>query len=99
VTVSVFEGTNTTATATMVSAPANAAQPGAYSFMLATSSVPIDGYLQASKSGFIDSYLYPPFPLAVDTLNADPLLITPGTLSLLGTFTGQTRTRGTGCSP
>jgi len=96
VTVEVFEGTNPTPTATTTSAPTGSPQVGAYSFMLATSNVPIDGYLHAMKASFIDTYLYPPVPLAADTTNASPFIVATSTLPLLETLTGKTQDPGKG---
>ncbi|MFO0618698.1 MAG: hypothetical protein U0414_39260 [Polyangiaceae bacterium] len=57
---------------------------GVFSFLdVATNGMPVDGYLRASDPKFLDTYVYPPYPLAKDTPNAAVLLVSPSTITLL----------------
>jgi hypothetical protein len=68
---------------------------GKFSVMLTTGGTPIDGYLLGSDNGmgqsYLDTYLYPPYPLAKDQGSASILLASSGTLSTLGLITGQSQ--------
>jgi hypothetical protein len=66
---------------------------GKFSLMLTTGGTPIDGYLLGQDNGmgqsYLDTYLYPPYPLAKDQGSASILLASQGTLSTLGLITNQ----------
>lgn len=83
--VEAFIGASTTAAATTTSAAT-----GVYSLTIASGGVPIDGYLHASKNGLIDSYFYPPTPVAASTNQANILLATVQTFTLLAGLAGVT---------
>ncbi len=91
VSIELFEGMSTTPAKTTTSDA-----QGLYSVMVATSGVPVDGYVHGTKATYIDSYLYPPAPLAADVGNAKLLLITSGTFNLLQTFASVTQAAGNG---
>ncbi len=91
VSIELFEGTSTTPAKT-----ATSDAQGLYSVMVATSGAPVDGYVHGTKATYIDSYLYPPAPIAADVSNAKLLLITAGTFNLLQTFASVTQTAGNG---
>lgn len=65
------EGDDTTA---IVSATTDAA--GAYTLVIPTNGVALDGYLVGKLSGRKDTYLYPPRPIAADLPSAPVLLLT-----------------------
>ena len=70
---------------------------GAYSITATTSGSAIDGYLKASKTGFKDTYLYPPTPLSTDFAKATVLLLTANNWDLVnGTLLGETQAAGSG---
>lgn len=56
---------------------------GNYSLMLATNGVALDGYLKGTLSGFVDTYLYPPKPLAENFDMASINMINQATLDFL----------------
>ena len=91
VTIDLFEGTATVPTKSTTSD-----LNGAYSVLISTSGVPVDGYIHGTKATYKDSYLYPPRPLATDTGNATLLLVTPGTFGLLESLGGVTQNAGDG---
>lgn len=59
---------------------------GNYSITAMTNGESIDGYLQATKQGYLDTYLYPPYPLMMDYMNAPVIMLTQQTLDTLSTF-------------
>lgn len=72
------------------------AADGTYSIRLPTDGTPVNGYLKGTSATRLDTYLYPPRPLAADRANATMLIVTQGTLNLLGTLGGvsQDPTKG-----
>ncbi len=56
---------------------------GNYTLTIETQGESIDGFLKATKTGFVDTYLYPPYPLMMDFANASVLMITPQTYDAL----------------
>ena len=69
---------------------------GAYSTPISTSGVPVDGYIHGTKAGFIDTYVYPPAPLAADIDNGTVLIITSSTFALVQSFESVTQDAGNG---
>ncbi len=69
-------------------ATTTSAADGTYSLTLETGGVAIDGYLKGTSATRLDTYLYPPRPLAADQTDATMLIITQDTLDLLGIFAG-----------
>jgi hypothetical protein len=69
---------------------------GDYSLTLTTDGTAINGYLKGTSATRLDTYLYPPKPLAMDRMNATVLIVTQQTLNLLGTLggTSQMATKG-----
>ncbi|HEY5923514.1 MAG TPA: hypothetical protein VIV11_17660 [Kofleriaceae bacterium] len=70
---------------------------GMYTLTIPTGGAPIDGYVKATVTGLVDTYLYPPKPLIADFSGASLNMITQGTLDLLsGTLcgSGQEATKG-----
>jgi hypothetical protein len=68
---------NTVVTSAMTDAQGN------YLLTITTNGDALDGYLKASLSGLLDTYLYPPRPLGEDFDGASINMITSGTLDLL----------------
>jgi len=56
---------------------------GNYSLVIPTNGMVLDGYVKATLSGLVDTYLYPPKPLAADFASASIFMITPSTRSTL----------------
>ena len=67
----------------------------AYSLSINTNNVPFDGYLKATFTGLLDSYTYPPAPLAADLTGADIAMISADNLGRLALFAQATVTPGT----
>lgn len=70
---------------------------GMYTMTVPTGGTAVDGYLKATLSGFLDTYLYPPKPLADNFDGASLNIINQSTLDLLsGTLCGaaQDGTKG-----
>jgi len=63
---------------------------GAYAVSLTTGGAPLDGYLVGHKDGgsstYMDTYLYPPAPLAADTAQGRILMLTSGSGGTFGTL-------------
>lgn len=77
--VGAYRGSNeTTAVAT-----ATTAANGNYSMVIQTNGQALDGFLKATLSGYIDTYLYPPAPVVADFAGASINMITADTLTLL----------------
>jgi hypothetical protein len=91
VAVEVFVGASATPVATTTS---NA--QAAYTFPLNTGGTPLDGYIHGTKATYMDTYLYPPSPLAADQMNASVLVISSNIFSLLQNFASVTQTAGNG---
>jgi hypothetical protein len=56
---------------------------GNYSLTLTTNGVALDGYLKGTLTGFVDTYLYPPKPLAENFDMASMNMINQSTIDLL----------------
>src|SRR5205807_7331466 len=68
-TVQAFQTGNATALAT-----ATSGAQGNYSVTLSTGGTPLDGYVRVSKASYLDTYGYPPAPLAADASESVLLL-------------------------
>ena len=70
---------------------------GMYSIMIPTGGVAVDGYLKATLASFLDTYLYPPKPLAADFANASLNIVNQGTVDTLsGTLCQRAQDAGMG---
>ena len=56
---------------------------GNYSLVISTSGVALDGFLKATKTGLVDTYLYPPEILVQDFAGASINMVSPTTFGLL----------------
>lgn len=68
---------------------------GNFTLVVPTGGEAIDGYLKATKAGYKETYLYPPAPIAADTI-APVNMITPAVFDLLGAFAQHTQQPGMG---
>jgi hypothetical protein len=83
-----------TGTATKLdSATTNAS--GNFTLTLATGGTPVDGYLRVSKVGYIDTYAYPPAPLATSGSHSAAVITTSERNTITGLL-GATQTAGNG---
>jgi hypothetical protein len=69
---------------------------GNYSLTLTTDGTALDGYLKATKTGFVETYLYPPAPLAADFDMAAINMLSPDNYSAVYTLTQDSQTADTG---
>jgi hypothetical protein len=67
---------------------------GKYSLTVPTHGAPVDGYLKATKSGEVDTYLYPPYTMTADFAAADVNMVTTSNYSTLRSFEGGTAGKG-----
>ncbi|HEX4561355.1 MAG TPA: carboxypeptidase-like regulatory domain-containing protein [Gemmatimonadales bacterium] len=68
---------------------------GAFSMSVSTGGTPLDGYLKASKSGYIDTYAYPSAPLPANAIISVPV-VTSGEFGILAGMAGATQVAGNG---
>ena len=61
---------------------------GNYSITVPTNGAALDGFLLATLSGNVPTYLYPPAPLTADLANAPIIELSTGTYGLLTGFIG-----------
>jgi hypothetical protein len=74
---------NTVVVMTMTDASGN------YSLVIPTGGVALDGFIKATLTGLVDTYLYPPKPLTADFGTASINMVSQGTLDTLsGTLCG-----------
>jgi hypothetical protein len=69
---------------------------GNYSLTVETMGEAIDGFIKATKSGYVTTYLYPPYPLMMDFANASVIMVTPTTYDTLCTIGQAGCARGDG---
>jgi hypothetical protein len=69
---------------------------GDYTITIQTMGESIDGFLKATRTGYLDTYLYPPFPLTMDYNNASILMVTQGVYETLGTLAQGNQQAGNG---
>jgi hypothetical protein len=71
---------------------------GMYTLAIPTMGKPVDGFVKATKTGYMDTYLYAPAPLTADFASASINMLTPSNFGLLsGTLcaANQSATMGT----
>lgn len=59
---------------------------GNYTLMVPTGGMPVDGYVKATKTGYMDVYLYPPNVWAADDMDGGINMMTQSNLDLLSNF-------------
>lgn len=69
---------------------------GNYTITVQTNGESIDGFLKATRTGYLDTYLYPPYPLTMDFANASIIMVTQGTWDALGTLGAANQQPGNG---
>jgi len=68
---------------------------GAFSMTVSTGGTPLDGYLKATKTGYLDTYAYPSAPLPASATISVPV-VTSGEFSILATQAGASPVAGKG---
>jgi hypothetical protein len=92
VTMTIFSNSNeTTAIATAMSDA-----QGAYTMQVPTNGAPIDGYLVATKNGYVDIFLYPSSPFIDNDMGADVNMMTPSNKDFLNSLASGGQTAGKG---
>ncbi len=56
---------------------------GNFTLTIPTNGVALDGYVKATMSSYMDTYLYPPAPLSANFSGATVVMLTPSTFDLL----------------
>lgn len=70
---------------------------GKYALVVPTNGQPLDGFLKATLSTYMDAYLYPPFVVSADFAGASINMLTPNTMDLLAnTLCAANQTTATG---
>jgi hypothetical protein len=69
---------------------------GKYTLNVPTGGAPFDGFLKATKSGYIDIYLYPSSSWIEDFTDGEINMLTPGNKDLLNNFASGGQTAGKG---
>lgn len=69
---------------------------GNYTITVQTNGESIDGFLKASRQGYLDTYLYPPYPLMMDFSNASIVMVSQATFDALGTLAQANQQPGKG---
>jgi hypothetical protein len=59
------------------------AADGTWELDITTNGTALDGFLKATISGYVDTYLYPPIPVAADYSGLTVFMVTPSTYDLL----------------
>jgi hypothetical protein len=59
---------------------------GMYTLSIPTEGKPLDGFVKATYTGLLDTYLYPPKPLSEDFGTASIYMVSSGTLDLLSSL-------------
>jgi hypothetical protein len=80
-----------TQTSTTASSNATSDSSGSFSLIVGTGESPVDGYLKATMSGEMDTYLYPNAPLAADESGLSVVMLTSSTYGLLALGGGVTQ--------
>jgi hypothetical protein len=69
---------------------------GNFTLSIDTGGVAVDGFLKATSSSHVDSYVYPPGPLASDTADVRVTMVTPTNYGALYAFTQVSEAPDTG---
>src|SRR5512139_3887749 len=79
VTVGAYASSNETTPVTTAMTDAQ----GNFTLTIPTGGVALDGYVKATMASYMDTYLYPPAPLAADFSGATIVMLMPSTFDLL----------------
>ncbi len=77
-------------------ATATSSDTGDFQLTVATGSAPLDGYVLATQATYLDTYLYPPAPLAADTDQARMLMVPTNLFPTLQAIAEVTQAAGKG---
>ena len=69
---------------------------GKYTLTVPTGGLPFDGFIKATKSGYVDIYLYPSSTWIADFTDGSINMLTPGNKDLLNNFASGGQTAGKG---
>ena len=69
---------------------------GNYTLTVTTNGVALDGFLKVTKSGLVDTYVYPVDPIAMDLAGVPANMVATNNFDLLFNLTGETRQAGKG---
>jgi hypothetical protein len=69
---------------------------GNYTLSVMTNGAPLDGFLQATKSGYVDLYMYPTGPFTESTMDAGVNMMSPSNKDYLNTLAGGGQMAGKG---
>jgi len=75
---------------------ATSAADGKYSITVMTNGAPLDGFLKASKSGYVDVYMYPASPFITNEMDAGVNMMTPSNKDFLNSLASGGQTAGKG---
>jgi hypothetical protein len=92
VTLAVFQTSNETTPVAMATSDAQ----GNYSIAVTTNGAPLDGFLKATKSGYVDIYLYPDHLWTANDADGSINMLTPGNKDLLNNFASGGQMAGKG---
>jgi hypothetical protein len=90
VTLAVYRVSNDSAVIAMATSDAQ----GHYAITVPTNNQPVDGYVKATMTGYVDTYVYPPIALIADYSGNDANLLDTTTYGLLRSFGGGTAGKG-----
>lgn len=85
-----------TGTTTSPLASTTSAASGAYSMNTVTGGNPLNAYVKAVATSYLDTYLIPPWPLTAGFDNASVIMLSGSTLGLLAQLTGATQSMSNG---
>ena len=92
VTLALYSVSNESTPMTMTTSDAQ----GNFTLMVTTMGMPLDGYLLATKSGYVDLYMYGTGPFIGDFTDANLNMITPGNKDFLSSLAGGNQMAGKG---
>jgi hypothetical protein len=69
---------------------------GNYTLVIQTMGESVDGFLKATKQGYKETYLYPPYPIAMDFNMASVIMVTQNTYDTLSNITASNQQPGKG---
>jgi hypothetical protein len=92
VTIAVYNVANESTPLTMTTTNAQ----GDFTLMITTNSMPVDGYLLATKGGYVDLYMYGTGPFIENFTDANLNMITPGHKDFLSSLAGGNQMAGKG---
>jgi hypothetical protein len=92
-TIAAYKTTDDTTPVVMTTTDAN----GAYSLVIPTNNMPVDGYIKATMGNtYVATYLYPPAPLVADFSMGSVNLLTPSLFGALSSIAQANQAQGMG---